>query len=135
MSIEVTSAREAALVISTGETHVHWAPGDATLYRVALSSTVKYGVFDALSKEHDLTVLIVILGGSTRSLVLHAPRNGDELWTPTRFLRKFGPEYTGWWAGVRPLLAALGWTTAEHSLPDYDPNDAARIGALLEETV
>lgn len=132
MRVELTNPTHVVDVIKDPNVHVLWAPGDATLYRVALLNTVNYGVFDTLSSENDFVVLLVVLSDDVRGLMMSRPRGKDELWTVQRFLTCFGREHAGWWAGVRPLLAALNWTTPEHASLNYDPSDAVEIGQLLE---
>lgn len=134
MSVELTDAAHVVDVIKDPSVHVYWAPGDATRYRVALINTVNYGVFDALSRENDFTALLVVLGDDVRGLVILKPKSNDDLWTHQRFLSRFGPDYAGWWAGVRPLLAGLYWTTPEHASLSYDPSDAVAIGRLLKKS-
>jgi len=135
MTVELSNATEVAKVIGDGNVHVHWAPGDGTRYRVVLVNTVDFGVFDALDRNHDFTALMVMVGSNLAALVLTRPHHGDNEWTAERFLNQFGERYAGWWAGVRPLLAALDWTAEACSSLDYDPGDAARIGELLEKRV
>lgn len=130
--IEIKDALEAVHIMTHDDVHVNWAPGDATLYRALVSYTVNYGTFDALTREHDLTLLLVTLAGTnTAALVMSQPLGGHDRWSAEVFLRQFGSEFAGWWAGVRPLLAALGWTAAGCDSLNYDANDAYVIGQLL----
>lgn len=128
---ELSNAEEAVRVMAASDVHIYWAPGDMTRYRVMLTRTVAYGPYAALDPANDVTLLIVMLPDDPRALVFSQPHHDGDLWTPGRFLRQFGPQYAGWWSGVRPLLAALAWAAPECSSHDYDPNDANVVGQLL----
>lgn len=131
--IEFNDALEAVHVIQDDFVYVYWAPSDATRYRVSLVSNVCYGGFDTLNQEHDVCYLAVLLASSMTGLMIERPSGEGTYWTADRFLRKFGPDYAGWWAGVRPLLAALGWTTPECASMNYDQNDANEMARLVGE--
>ena len=103
-----------------------WAPGDSTRY-VVLHVVAYPERFDVAGQVH---CLVVSTGGE--QLVI--PRfSGVERWTPELFLKRFGERYAGWWAGVRPVLAAFGWTSTRADDLAYDSRDAEEIGRLLTE--
>lgn len=128
---ELHDANEVIQIAAGNDVHVIWAPGDATRYQVWVTRTVAYGPYAALDPANDRTFLMVMVVSDPRALVFNQPFDVGDAWSPERFLRQFGHQFAGWWAGVRPLLAALCWTTTECSSRDYDPNDAAVIGQLL----
>jgi hypothetical protein len=105
-----------------------WAPGDFTRY-VVLHVVAYPDGFDVVGQVHCLVV-----SSGVEQLVITRPRAGGSLqWTPELFLAKFGERYAGWWAGVRPVLAAFGWTATRADDLAYDPRDASEIGRLLTE--
>jgi len=131
MTVEIQDANEAVSIIKEPSVYVNWAPGDATRYRVSFVVNVAYATFDSLDVEYDLCYLTVLRGDQVSGLLLERPGSSDQLWTPDLFLRRFGPDYAGWWSGVRPLLAALEWTAETCSSTDYDGNDATEMALLL----
>lgn len=103
-----------------------WAPGDFTRYLVLHVVAYPDG-FDVAGQIHCL----VISSGSVKLVI---PRfSGAKRWTPELFLREFGEKYAGWWAGIRPVLAAFGWTATRADDLTYDSRDAVEIGQLLVE--
>ena len=56
-------------------------------------------------------------------------RRRSHYWTAQLFLNAFGERYAGWWAGIRPVLAAFAWTEQDHLA--YRSSDANDIGRLL----
>lgn len=101
-----------------------WAPGDYTRYTVLHVVAYPDG-FDVAGQIHCL-----IFSVGTDKLIV--PRfSGMQRWTPEEFLRMFGEKYAGWWAGVRPVLAAFGWTSTRADDLAYSSRDAEEIGALL----
>lgn len=125
---EVHDARDAVQQFRAGAL-VHWAPGDATLYRVALVDRA------TVDGAYRLTALLVAVGTSGYGpyLVVQAPRADYDRWTPEVFVRAYGQRFASWWPGVRPLLAALSWTAPPHDAVAYDPTDADRVDAALGE--
>jgi hypothetical protein len=104
-----------------------WAPGDCTRY-VVLHVVAYPDGFDVAGQVH---CLVISSGG--KQIVI--PRfNGMNRWTPELFLRKFGEKYAGWWAGVRPVLAAFNWTSTRADDLTYNSRDADEIGKLLVES-
>lgn len=131
---ELRVAHEVLGAIESGEAYALWAPGDATVYRVTLLRVVQSSALTALNPAADLEALVVIagLGGPGPALVVERPRV-DDGWNPVKFYSAYGARFAGWWAGVRPLLAVLGWTTDEHSSRTYDPSDAVKIGEVTNQ--
>lgn len=105
-----------------------WAPGDFTRYRVA--HVVAYPhEFDPLGQAH---FLLVSVGGELSTISISRPRD-SRLWTPKLFLTAYGESHAGWWAGIRPVLAAFDWTATRADDLAYDSRDANEIGRLLTE--
>jgi hypothetical protein len=129
--LELRDAAEVVDFIRGGSVFAFWAPGDATLYRVTMIKAVEFGL-NAMTDEADMHALLVVVGdaGYRQHLLVPAPA-GDRRWTVQSFVRAFGVDYAGWWAGVRPLLAALGWTPSDQRELDYDPNDAVAAAVVL----
>lgn len=133
MKLKLRDAAEAVDVIRRGSVYAYWAPGDATLYRITMIKAVEFGL-NAMMIDADLRALLVVVGdvGLRQHLLVPAPA-GDRFWSVQSFVRAFGVDYAGWWAGVRPLLAALGWTPSDQRELDYDPNDAVVAAVVLTE--
>lgn len=105
-----------------------WAPGDFTRYRVM--HVVGYPhEFDPLGQAH---FLLVSVGGERSTIAVSRPHL-SRLWTPRSFLATYGEDYAGWWAGLRPVLAAFGWTSERPDDLAYSSRDADAIGRLLTE--
>mgnify|MGYP001564059996 CR=1 FL=1 len=104
---------------------IYWAPGDMTRYVVAL---LKMKPLEAVSEK--LTTVLFISSGGT-SLVIPGPSSPFNTYSAELFLAKFGERYAGWWGGVRPLLAGLGWTPEGARNTEFSNGDAAFMGTLL----
>lgn len=105
-----------------------WAPGDSTRYVVVHVVAYPDG-FDPVGQVHCLVFSV-----GTEQIVISRPRSGGALqWTPALFLAKFGERYAGWWAGIRPVLAAFNWTETRADDLAYSSRDAIEIGELLGE--
>jgi hypothetical protein len=128
---EFRSARALIDVVEPGLTFAYWAPGDHTLYRVGVIRHVAYGA-DAIDPDSDFVALLVTLGSVSKNphLLIRRPRNEVEYWTPRAFVDQFGERFIGWWAGVRPLLAALEWTPENQRGVFYSPADANVIAEI-----
>lgn len=133
---EISDARELHRVLTVkhegdkrfASRWARWAPGDFTRYTVLHVVAYPDG-FDVAGQVHCLVV-----SSGVEQLVLTRPRAGGNLqWTPELFLAKFGERYAGWWAGIRPVLAAFKWTATRADDLTYDPRDASEIGQLLAE--
>jgi hypothetical protein len=131
---EISDARELHRVLTAkhegdkrfASRWARWVPGDFTRY-VVMHIVAYPGGFDVAGQIHCL----VISTGDKRLVI---PRfSGMDRWTPERFLRAFGEEYAGWWAGIRPVLAAFNWTSTRPDDVRYDASDANAIGELLTE--
>ena len=88
-----------------GVPFILYAPGDATLYRIAL---VAFWPAEPESQLPVQTVLTVSVNGEV--IVIVKPMNDHSAWTAERFKIVFGDAYLGWWPAVRPLLATLRGT-------------------------
>lgn len=113
-------------VTDTGQhaTWAWWAPGDFTRYRVTYVNALPEDV--SFFTRHQL----LIFEAGTQALTL--PYTPHKPWTVESFLRTHSEAYAGWWAGIRPVLAAFGWTSTRPSDLSYSANDANAIGRLLE---
>lgn len=128
MTAEINNARALYHALrpesTVGSSRAHWAwwaPGDFTRYRVTYVNAVGVNV-----AFHQL----LIFEAGTQALTL--PYTPHKPWTVESFLRTHGEAYAGWWAGIRPVLAAFGWTSTRPSDLSYSANDANAIGKLLE---
>ncbi len=132
---ELRLARRVVDAIRDGDAYVQWGPGDGTIYRVALLRFVRHDGGGALNHDEDLVALLVLVGDHELGahLLVRAPRADYDRWTARSFVRAFGVRYAGWWPGVRPLLAALGWTGEGYASPTYDPRDAAEVVTCVAE--
>lgn len=101
-----------------------WAPGDATRYHATLINaapsasmigTAPGGTFRALVITIDLFTL------RPTSIVIPRPNADLDRYTAEEWLFRRFPG--GWWAGVRPLLAALGWTPTTDRDTSYRSTD------------
>lgn len=127
---EVSDARELRHYLrsgpmSDGVTHsswAWWAPGDCTRYRVIFT------VAPHIEGNFFTTLLTFQVGDDCITLTRRR-----QPWTPQLFLTAFGERYAGWWAGIRPVLAAFSWTDAQRADVKYNSRDADEIGLLLTE--
>lgn len=126
--LEIHEANEAARVLRHGDRYVYWAPGDATLYRVTLITAIAYDA-TGIIPDNDLVALLVLVGrdGHNPHLLVQRPCADYDRWTAETFYRAFGERYVGWWAGVRPLLAALEWTPPDEREVAYTSSSAVEI--------
>jgi hypothetical protein len=135
---EYTNAQELIELLVQGGMFGYWAPGDATVYRVAYGSWWPL-TGQVLSDSVVECALIITIGRgrvATPGSTLIVSKPPPELpWSAGRFYATFGSEYAGWWAGVRPLLAALGWVTSECTRLEYEPTDAVLIDMVARERV
>ena len=127
--IEIRNACELHRSLTTRSEIQHatwawWAPGDSTRYRITF---VVASQIEANTRYHSF--LLAEVDGD--AIILNWRR--DSPWTPESFLAYFGERYAGWWAGIRPVLAAFNWTTTRPDDTTYDPRDADEIGCLLTE--
>lgn len=132
--LEQRDSRDVTDAVRDGNTFTLWAPGDATVYRVAALRAVAYDARYSFDRDADLVALVVLLGGSGPgpALVVTAPTSEVTLWTPQNFLNSYGRDFVGWWPGVRPLLAALSWTDAAHGSLAYESSDVDELSDLLD---
>ncbi len=111
-----------------------WTPGDATRYHVMLinaapsasaTGTATNGTFRAL------VVTVDLFGTQPTSIVITRPADDDERYAADEWVRRNYPG--GWWPGIRPLLAALGWTLASDRDPTYRSTDHRDIATAERE--
>lgn len=126
---EIRSAAELRAQLGTREGIQHsawawWTPGDFTRYRVTfvVAPYVEGGSF--------VSFLAFEVGRDV--IVLRHDRFTP--WTAEMFLARFGEKYAGWWAAIRPVLAAFDWTSVRADDLAYSSQDAVAIGMLLEAT-
>jgi hypothetical protein len=110
---------------------VWYSPGDATKYRVHLIQATPVHVTPVeVAKVYQALLVQVIDTDETnpKSLLITEPSEWNkftpDMWLDLGFL-------PGWWPGIRPLLAVLGWTDDEFSLPEFNRRDADDIGYAL----
>jgi hypothetical protein len=103
-----------------------WAPGDMTRYAVSL---LKMRALNVVNDVAVIEVLLVNCGGKT--LIISKPRNEFSSYSAELFLAKHGELYAGWWGGVRPLLAGLGWTAPGDQDTKFTHADGNRMGEAL----
>lgn len=106
---------------------IYWAPGDYTRYVVALLKMQP--LEQTVEPVPRMTFLFVNSAGL--NLVIPEPQNEYVMYSVEYFFAKFGERYMGWWSGVRPLLAGLGWTPPGERNTEFTVSDASRIGDLL----
>lgn len=130
---QITSATEVISKLKTsripqdahGVTFALYAPGDSTLYRVSL---VAMWPVESESRLPVQTCLMVVMNGDIISIL--RPPADAVMWTPERFISKFGEKRMGWWPAVRPLLAVLKWTPSGDRNVEFSPSDWALISAV-----
>lgn len=114
---------------STGEgvpRAIYWAPGDMTRYTIALLAMEP---FENTAAVAPIEMLFINSGGV--SVIIPKPLDEFNEYSAELFLAKFGERYAGWWGGVRPLLAGLGWTPLGSRDTKFSHGDAAHMGTLL----
>jgi hypothetical protein len=104
---------------------IYWAPGDMTRYTVALLKMKPHG-----SEGVNISTILFVSSGGIY-LVIPAPTSEYSQYSVELFLAKFGERYAGWWGGVRPLLAGLGWTPLNARDTDFNTSDANTMGSVL----
>lgn len=109
-----------------GVSYVLYAPGDATLYRVAC---VVLWPADPNSELSTQSTLLVSMNGDM--IAIPKPAMSYAPWIVDRFVQMFGVNRIGWWAAVRPLLAALRWTPETDRSTEFSPTDWSLISHLV----
>jgi hypothetical protein len=131
---QITSAAEVIRELRTsrvpqgahGVTYALYAPGDMTLYRVALC------VMWPIEPESELSTNSYLLVTVDRdTIAIRRPRNEFTPWTLEQFITEFTDKYCGWWAAVRPLLAALKWTPEHERSTEFEPTDWQSFSHLI----
>lgn len=101
-----------------------WTPGDATRYHATLVNaapstntigTAPGGTFRAL------VITIDLFSARPISIVIPRPTDDEDRYTADEWVYRRFPG--GWWPGVRPLLAALGWTSETDRDTTYRSTD------------
>lgn len=101
-----------------------WAPGDATRYHATLINaapsastigTASGGTFRAL------VITVDVFTSRPISIVVPRPVDDEDRYTAEEWVCRRFPG--GWWAGIRPLLAALGWTPKAERDTSYRSTD------------
>lgn len=127
----MTELRKAATVLETLRAHAQagrpgWAwysPGDHTKYRVHLIEATPVHATGPLAEIEVARILLVQVQTSVanpKSVLIHEPSEWNKF-TPEMWVNLALP--LGWWPGVRPLLAALGWTDPAFGSPDFTDDD------------
>lgn len=128
----MSELRKAVSVLEALERHRQagrsgWAwysPGDATKYRVHLIEAVP--VHASPVEEAKVTRILVVQVMTNelapKSILISEPYEWARF-TPEMWLDLGLP--VGWWRGVRPLLAALGWTEPSFDSVEFNDDDAA----------
>lgn len=136
----MTEMRKATEVLKALERHrqsgfsgwVWFAPGDSTRYRVHLIRMVPVhadGPMESVPVTRSLLVQVDTDPVNPKSLVITEPSEYN-LFTPEMWVDYGFPP--GWWSGVRPLLAALGWADEGYELPEYRAEDASDITYVVD---
>lgn len=111
-----------------------WTPGDATRYHATLinaapsSSTIDTAVSGTFRA---LVITIDLFSSRPTSIVIPRPADDNERYTAGEWVHRKYPG--GWWPGIRPLLAALGWTPRTDRDTAYRSTDHRGITAAERE--
>jgi hypothetical protein len=109
-----------------------WTPGDATRYHVTLLNAAPSDATIGTALNGTFRALVVTIDlHSTRPMSIVVPRPADDgdRYTAEEWVRHAFPG--GWWSGIRPLLAALGWTPLGDRDSSYRSSDHRDITAAL----
>jgi hypothetical protein len=104
----------------------YYSPGDATKYRVHLIEAVPVHVKPVEEAEVTRILLVQVETNelNPKSILIHEPYEWSRF-TPEMWLNLGLP--VGWWRGVRPLLAALGWAEPGFESVEFNDADSADI--------
>lgn len=96
-----------------------YSPGDHTKYRVHLIEAIPVHVKPVQEAEVYRALVVQVQTSATNpaTVFVNQPNEWNKF-TPEMWLALGLP--VGWWAGVRPLLAALGWTEPGFDSVDFD---------------
>jgi hypothetical protein len=109
-----------------------FAPGDSTRYRVHMIHMMPVhadGPMEQIPVTRSLLVQVETDPRNPKTVLVTEPGEYS-LFTPEMWVNYGLPP--GWWSGVRPLLAALGWAEEGYDCADYRPADAADITYVAE---
>lgn len=135
----MTELRKAVEVLKALERHrqsgfsgwVWYSPGDSTKYRVHLIQATPVhadGPMEQVPVMRVLLVQVVADPSNPKAVLINEPNEWHKF-TPEMWVDLGNPP--GWWAGVRPLLAALGWTAEDFSSIAFERGDNADMEYLL----
>ena len=134
---EIRSARQLVSEIDAPAERPRWAwwtPGDATRYYVTLvdaapsTGTMSAGLGATFRA---LVVTVEVFGPRPMAIVIPQPSDEENRYTAAEWVHRGFPG--GWWAGVCPLLAVLGWTPENDRDTSYrstDHRETGRTGRL-----
>lgn len=109
-----------------------WTPGDATRYHVTLLNAAPSDATIGTALNGTLRALVVRIDLHSTlpiSIVVPRPADDDDRYTAEEWVRHGFPG--GWWSGIRPLLAVLGWTPRGDRDSSYRSTDQRDITAAL----
>ncbi|HET9144118.1 hypothetical protein [Actinophytocola sp.] len=135
----MTELRKAVEVFKALERHrqsgysgwVWYSPGDSTRYRAHLIQATPVhadGPMEQVPMTRILLVQVIHDPVNPKSVLVHEPSEWSKF-TPEMWVNLGHP--MGWWAAVRPLLAALGWTDEDYSSVEFNRSDADDMDYLL----
>lgn len=135
----MTELRKATEVFKALERHrqsgfsgwVWYSPGDSTKYRVHLIEATPVhadGPLEQVPVTRMLLVQVIADPSNPKAVLISEPNQWHKL-TPEMWVDLGNPP--GWWAGVRPLLAALDWTSEDFCSLEFQSSDNADMEYLL----
>ncbi|MGW5721369.1 hypothetical protein ACWEVP_34685 [Amycolatopsis sp. NPDC003865] len=101
-----------------------WAPGDATRYHATLINAAPSATMVGTAPDGTFRALVITIDLFTSrpiSIVIPRPTDDEDRYTAEEWVFRRFPG--GWWAGIRPLLAALGWTPTTDRDTSYRSTD------------
>ena len=101
-----------------------WAPGDATRYHATLINAAPSATMVGTASGGTFRALVITIDMFTlrpTSIVIPRPTADLDRYTAEEWVFRRFPG--GWWAGVRPLLVALGWTPTTDRDTSYRSTD------------
>jgi hypothetical protein len=101
-----------------------WAPSDATRYHATLINAAPSASMIGPASGGTFRALVITIGLfslSPTSIVIPRPNADLDRYTAEEWLFRRFPG--GWWAGIRPLLATLGWTPTSDRDTSYRSTD------------
>ena len=134
-----TELRKAVEVFKALERHrqsgfsgwVWYSPGDSTKYRVHLIEATPVhadGPMEQVPVTRMLLVQVQVSAAVPKSVLIAEPGEWAKF-TPEMWVDHGHP--MGWWAAVRPLLAALSWTDEGYTSVEFETSDRDDMEYLL----